>query len=575
MVSREASSKFQLRSFENDRFARGFLQISKKSFQNDRFVRGFLQISKKKLRKWSFCARLPPNFKEEASKMIVSCEASSKFQRRRFQNDRFMRGVLQISKEKVPKWWFRARRLPNFTEEASKMMVSCEASFKFHRRSFQNDGFVRGFLQISKKKLPKWSIRARLPPNFTEEASKMMVSCEASSKFHRRSFQNDGFMRGFLQISKKKLPKWLFHARLPPNFKEEASKMIVLREASSKFQSRSFQNDRFARGFLQISKKKLRKWSFCARLPPNFKKKSFQNDRFVRGVLQISKKKLRKWSFCARLPPNFKEEASKMIVLREASSKFLSRSFQNDRFARGFLQISTKKVPKMIVSCEASSKFQRRSFQNDRFVRGFLPISKKKVPKWSFRARLRPNFKGEASKMIVSCEASVQFQRRRFQHDRFVRGLLQISQKKLPKWWFRARLPPNFTEGASKMMASCEASSKFHRRSFQNDRFVRGFLQISKEKLPKWLFHARRPPNFNPEASKMMVSCEASFKFHRRSFQNDGFVRGFLQIWKKKLPKYSFRARLLPNFKQEASKMNVSCDASEQKSKTINFKTNI
>ena len=278
-------------------------------------ARGFLQIS-------AFSGRLPPNFKVEASKMIVSCEASFKFQRRSFQNDRFVRGFHQISKKKLPKWSFRARLPPNFKEEASKMIVSCEASTKFQKRSFQNDRFVRGFHQISKKKLPKWSFRARLPPNFKEEASKMIVSCEASTKFKGRSFQNDCFVRGFYQISKKKLPKWSFRARHRPNFKK-ASKMMVSREASSKFQ-----------------------------------KRSFQNDRFVRGFYQISRKKLPKWSFRARLPPNFKEEASKMIV-----------------------------------SCEASTKFQKRSFQNDCFVRGFHQISKKKLPKWSFRARLPPNFK--------------------------------------------------------------------------------------------------------------------------------------------------------------------------------------
>ena len=52
-------------------------------------------------------------------------------------------------------------------------------------------------------------------------------------------------------------------------------------------------------------------------------------------------------------------------------------------------------------------------------------------------------------------------------------------QNKLPKWSFRARLPPNF-----------------HRRSLQNDRFVRGFLQISKNKLPKRTFRATPPTIF-------------------------------------------------------------------------------
>ena len=47
--------------------------------------------------------------------------------------------------------------------------------------------------------------------------------------------------------------------------------------------------------------------------------------------------------------------------------------------------------------------------------------------------------------------------------------------QKLPKRAFRARLPQLFKEQASKMIVSCEASSKFQRKSFQNDRFVRCF----------------------------------------------------------------------------------------------------
>ena len=58
-----------------------------------------------------------------------------------------------------------------------------------------------------------------------------------------------------------------------------------------------------------------------------------------------------------------------MIILREASSKFQRRSFQNDRFAQA---PSKEEASKMIVLREASSKFQKRSFQNDRFARGFL-----------------------------------------------------------------------------------------------------------------------------------------------------------------------------------------------------------
>ena len=73
----------------------------------------------------------------------------------------------------------------------------------------------------------------------------------------------------------------------------------------------------------------------------------------------------------------------------------------------------------MIVSCEASSKFHKRRFQNERFARGFLEISQKKVPKRAFCAMLPT-----------------------------------ISQKKLPKGSFRAMLPTIFTEKTSKRTES-------------------------------------------------------------------------------------------------------------------------
>ena len=134
---------------------------------------------------------LPTIFTEKASKTIVSCEASSKFHRTSFQNDRFVRGFRQFSQKKLPKRSFRARLPRNFTEQASKTSVS-----------------RRGFRQFSHKKLPKRSFRARLPRNFTEQASKKIVSCEASSKIsHRTSFQNDRFARYFRQFSQKILPK--------------------------------------------------------------------------------------------------------------------------------------------------------------------------------------------------------------------------------------------------------------------------------------------------------------------------------------------------------------------------------
>ena len=81
------------------------------------------------------------------------------------------------------------------------MIVSCEASSKFHRTSFQNERFARCFLQISQNELPKRAFRAMLPTILTEKASKMIISCEASSKFHRTV-----------------LPKRAFRAMLPTIF---------------------------------------------------------------------------------------------------------------------------------------------------------------------------------------------------------------------------------------------------------------------------------------------------------------------------------------------------------------------
>ena len=112
--------------------------------------------------------------------------------------------------------------------------------------------------------------------------------------------------------------------------------------------------------------------------------------------------------------------------------------------------------------------------------------------------------------------------------------------QKLPKRAFRARLPQLFKEQASKTSISCDASSNFHRTRFQNERFARCFRQFSQKKLPKGSFRARRPPNFTKEASKIIVLCDASSKFDRRSgnlshcarlrtiiFEKASLVRGF------------------------------------------------
>ena len=85
---------------------------------------------------------------------------------------------------------------------------------------------MRGFLEISQNKLPKRSFRARLLRNFTEQSSKTSLSRDTSDNFHRKNFQNDRFVRGFLEISQNKLPKRAFCAILPTIFTEKTSKMI-------------------------------------------------------------------------------------------------------------------------------------------------------------------------------------------------------------------------------------------------------------------------------------------------------------------------------------------------------------
>ena len=113
--------------------------------------------------------------------------------------------------------------------KASKTSISCEASSTFQGTSFQNEHFVRGFLNFSKNKLPKRAFRARLPQLFKEQASKTSISCETSATFQGTSFQNEYFVC----------------------------------ETSSTFQGTSFQNEHFVRDFLNFSIKELPKSCAC------------------------------------------------------------------------------------------------------------------------------------------------------------------------------------------------------------------------------------------------------------------------------------------------------------------------
>ena len=138
--------------------------------------------------------------------MIVSCEASSKFQR------------------KAAKMIVSCDAFPTiFTERGSKTSVSRDASDTFHRKSLQNAPFVRGFLQISQN-----------------HASKTSISREASATFQGTSFQNDRFVRGPFQISQNnKLPKRAFRAMLPTIFTKNV-RFATVRAIDTPFPARGF-----------------------------------------------------------------------------------------------------------------------------------------------------------------------------------------------------------------------------------------------------------------------------------------------------------------------------------------------
>ena len=143
-----------------------------------------------------------------------------------------------------------------------------------------------------------------------------------------------------------------------------------------------------------------------------------------------------------------------------------------------------------------------------------------------------------------------------------MRGLRNFSSDKLPKRAFREKPLQLFKQQAFKTSISCEAPATFQATSFQNEDFVRGLRNFSSDKLPKRAFRARLPQLFKQQASKTSISCEASETFQATSFQNEHFVRGFPNFSSNKLPKRAFRARLLQFFERQASKTNISCEAS-------------
>ena len=111
-----------------------------------------------------------------------------------------------------------------------------------------------------------------LPRNFTEQAAKKIVSCEASSNFQRTSFQNERFARCFRQFSQKKfhrtmLPKRTFRAMPPTIFRQFPQKICI----SPQFRATDPPNP--TRGFIQQKQN--------VRLATTACHPKFQNARFT------------------------------------------------------------------------------------------------------------------------------------------------------------------------------------------------------------------------------------------------------------------------------------------------------
>ena len=118
-------------------------------------------------------------------------------------------------------------------------------------------------------------------------------------------------------------------------------------------------------------------------------------------------------------------KASKTIISCETSSTFQGTSFQNEHFARDFLNFSSNEAYKTSISCEASSTFQAT-----------------KRTKRAFRARLLQLLKQGASKVVrlprKTQKMTSPLESLKRQNEHFVRDFLQISHFQLENRRFRA-----------------------------------------------------------------------------------------------------------------------------------------
>ena len=260
------------------------------------------------------------------------------------------------------------------------------------------------------QKLPKRAFRARLPQLFKEQASKTSISCEASSTFQRTSFQNKHFVRDFRNFSSDKLPKRAFRARLPQLFKEQASKTSISCEASSTFQSRSFQS--------------LAPATQNAKMTSHLESLKRQNERFVRDFLQISHFQLENRRFRASFSHKaiFTELKKYDFCLR--SFRHFSRQSPNPAPATIFAVVSRLRVP--AIAIRGNSTFA---------------TSQNAAPATTSRKATSQSAAPATKKRHACIDTLPKYCACHAKHE----NNLTFCDLEAPKRAFRARLPPLFT----------------------------------------------------------------------------------------------------------------------------------
>ena len=170
---------------------------------------------------------------------------------------------------------------------------------------------------------------------FQQQASKTSISCEASATFEATSFQNEHFVRGFLQISHFQLENRWFHASFSYKAIFTELKKYVFCEASATFQN--------AHQMLRLPRY-LQGCHVCASLPLRFIEKALSSHH---KVLRLPRHRKRPHHKVLRLPR--KNDALALTrfpriapVTQKAktTSYFVTWDRQNEHFVRDFLHFS-------------------------------------------------------------------------------------------------------------------------------------------------------------------------------------------------------------------------------------------